>query len=246
MLVKLRHHKFDIFSIFFRNFQSHLLLFLNYYFSDDSVKHNKLKLNNQKQIINNLVYNNISVNNNNNNNDKNSDSNNSDLPKSILENCLAASSSSASTLNPEESQNGNMDENNHKQHSVIASTSSFEQMENRKVEPLKINLHREPIKTVIKLPQPEHPPKIIIKPIKPQDNESIPTFSLKQINYPDDVLPPPPSEMHIIPKLHIGSNAEHAEPHIVPKLTIRGVQGASQQVNHHSVLGESKNKNISY
>lgn len=114
--------------------------------------------------------------------------------------------------------------------------------ENRKVEPLKINLHREPIRTIIKLPpgsgsdhQPSSP-KITIKPLKPPPSvdgtqvNSIPKLTIKSVTNPEE---PSTEQMQIIPKLHIknssldNSSADGNEPHIVPKLTIRAV-------NHNS------------
>lgn len=119
--------------------------------------------------------------------------------------------------------------------------------ENRKVEPLKINLHREPIRTIIKLPpgtgsgsdhQPSSP-KITIKPIKPPPNvdatqvNSIPKLTIKPVVNPEESSS---EQMQIIPKLHIknssldNSGGEGAEPHIVPKLTIRAVNHSSPTI----------------
>lgn len=93
--------------------------------------------------------------------------------------------------------------------------------ESRKVEPLKINLHREPIRTVIKLggsPEvslvPNHvhiPPKITIKPIP----NPVPVVSSTN-----------EQEEEAIPKLHIRMNNLEAVPQdvqvtAIPKLTIR-------------------------
>lgn len=92
--------------------------------------------------------------------------------------------------------------------------------ESRKVEPLKINLHREPIRTVIKLggsPEvslvPNHvhaPPKITIKPIP----NPVPVVSSTN------------EQEEVIPKLHIRMNNLEAVPQelqvtAIPKLTIR-------------------------
>lgn len=83
----------------------------------------------------------------------------------------------------------------------LQDSSRYSNMDNRKVEPLKINLHREPIKTVIKIPpatasEPQqHSPKITIKPLKPP-----PTVASTE-----------------------NTTDAHTEPHIVPKLTIRNI-----------------------
>lgn len=119
--------------------------------------------------------------------------------------------------------------------------------ESRKVEPLKINLHREPIRTIIKLPpgtgsgsdhQPSSP-KITIKPLKPPPNvdgtqvNSIPKLTIKPVVNPDEASS---EQMQIIPKLHIknssldNSGGDGPEPHIVPKLTIRAVNHSSPTI----------------
>lgn len=130
--------------------------------------------------------------------------------------------------------------------------------ENRKVEPLKINLNREPIRTIIKLPpssaaDPPSSPKITIKPLKPPPAEvvpappptnSIPKLTIKPIVNPDDPTAAPTNlveQMHIIPKVHIknpsgDSSGGTDEPHIVHKITIRGVNnaGSSASLNDSS------------
>ncbi|XP_055614425.1 mucin-2-like, partial [Uranotaenia lowii] len=121
--------------------------------------------------------------------------------------------------------------------------------ENRKVEPLKINLNREPIRTVIKLPSSSatdstpSSPKITIKPLKPPPDvdhppvNSIPKLTIKQVIHSNEssynATATGTEQMQIIPKLLIknsssdGSGADGTEPHIVPKLTIRGVNHSS-------------------
>lgn len=112
--------------------------------------------------------------------------------------------------------------------------TTIQVVDNRKVEPLKINLHREPIKTVIKIPQQEqqHSPKITIKPLKPPEPQP----------HVADEKPTPEENLGIIPKLHIrninespsveiqqqnsSSSSSTTEAHIIPKLTIRNL--------HHS------------
>lgn len=98
----------------------------------------------------------------------------------------------------------------------------------RKVEPLKINLHREPIRTVIKLSNSGgqsvdgnsmiSPPKITIKPIL---NPAVPVVSST-----NEAV-----EENAIPKLHIrmnhnteASSAASANVATIPKLTIRNQQ----------------------
>jgi hypothetical protein len=119
------------------------------------------------------------------------------------------------------------------------------------VEPLKINLHREPIRTVIKLPQShpyESPTKITIKPPQPPERNSVtpatisPTLSssssLSSESSFDNCVDSSQhrsSSMQVIPKLHIrnpGSLHEQSELHIVPKLTITGLNSPQSTVNH--------------
>lgn len=116
--------------------------------------------------------------------------------------------------------------------------TQYNKMDNRKVEPLKINLHREPIKTVIKIPQTgstesqQHSPKITIKPLKPP--------STVQGNSETDLE----QRSH---KSHHKASFEttdvfksiadsHSEPHIVPKLTIRNI-------SHPSILSSTSSSN---
>lgn len=121
--------------------------------------------------------------------------------------------------------------------SPTSTTTDAQEMDNRRVEPLKINLHREPIKTIIKIPKHATEateatvPKITIKSIKlpPQCGEedkhtlivdsSVSTSSTSQ-NCSSD----PPSEPHVIPKLTIRNSTNFGiagQSEIVPKLTIK-------------------------
>lgn len=120
--------------------------------------------------------------------------------------------------------------------SPTSTTTDAQETDNRRVEPLKINLNREPLKTIIKIPKhaseaTETVPKITIKSIKlpPQCGEedkhtlivdsSVSTSSTSQ-NCSSD----PPSEPHIIPKLTIrnaNSFGIAGQSEIVPKLTIK-------------------------
>lgn len=112
----------------------------------------------------------------------------------------------------------------------------YDKMDNRKVEPLKINLHREPIKTVIKIPpigttEPQqHSPKITIKPIKPPsstqanpevESEQRPHKSHHKTSFEtNDVyktVVDPHTETHTVPKLTIKPILEPP----IPKLTIK-------------------------
>lgn len=122
--------------------------------------------------------------------------------------------------------------------------------DNRRVEPLKINLHREPIKTIIKIPKhvpDETVPKITIKSIKlPQTGDddvpkhtlivdsSVSTTSSGQNCSVSDT----PSEPHVIPKLTI-RNAVNSfgiagQSEIVPKLTIK--------MDNHIASSQANNK----
>lgn len=156
----------------------------------------------------------------------------------VLQNCV-------SRITQESPKEGN--------HTSSKQTDMGHSEENRKVEPLKINLHREPIRTIIKLPpgsvsssdhQPSSP-KITIKPLKPPPSldgtqvNSIPKLTIKPVLNPEESSSntlASSEQMQIIPKLHIknssldSSGVEGAEPHIVPKLTIRGVNHCSPTV----------------
>ena len=162
--------------------------------------------------------------------------------KSILENRLLSQSSKIESQSPP--QLVAMDESN-----FHPSTSSLTMPpEMRKVEPLKINLlHREPIRTVIKIPSTATPtapssPKITIKPL------AIPKITIKSVLNPSPLTTVSPTsssssftsdssaetaEIMKVPKLHIKHGSNHcdpSEPQTVPKLTIRGV--ASPCVNN--------------
>lgn len=178
--------------------------------------------------------------------------------KSILENCLLKPS-------PHKSQRiesqlyPKMEDGEFHHHINNPSTSSVlkfahQTEDSRKVEPLKINLNREPIRTVIKLPQShpyESPTKITIKP-PPDRNSSLtpatisPTLSSSSSlssessfdNCHENANHLRPSSIQVIPKLHIRSllegslNHEQSELHIVPKLTITGLSSPQSTVNH--------------
>lgn len=130
--------------------------------------------------------------------------------------------------------------------SSSSSASDFTtEIENKKVEPLKINLNRDHLKTIIKKqPQIEHhAPKITIKPIRPPQSqlESLllmdPVCTSNSDTGGGGAIPERNSLMtnstmtpQIIPKIHIrnisdnsSSSSSNIEPHIVPKLTIRSV-----------------------
>lgn len=119
-----------------------------------------------------------------------------------------------------------------------ASTTTTVDDDRRKVEPLIINLNREPIRTGIKL-QPDSSlvtPKITIKPIVKPDVE----ISNHRISHEDYANHHTDEPMPVIPKLHIKMNHHHyaAESHdegsgnsgnsgTVPKLTIRTAASSS-------------------
>lgn len=103
--------------------------------------------------------------------------------------------------------------------------SRYNTMDNRKVEPLKINLHREPIKTVIKIPpvsnlEPQqHSPKITIKPLKPP-----PTVQANSETDIDQRSHKPHLKISYESNEVLKNNVDtHTETHIVPKLTIRNI-----------------------
>jgi hypothetical protein len=172
--------------------------------------------------------------------------------KSILENCLLKPSSllnktsSSSVGNQVESQS--IMDHPHYSHPTtssvqkIAATSTED---NRKVEPIKINLHREPIRSVIKL-----------RPISPatttsKNNSAVsPTLSSSshssESSYENNCSNNSNDRpaIQVIPKLHIrnimdssGSmNHEQSEPHIVPKITITGLSSPTH--NEQQIKGE--------
>lgn len=183
--------------------------------------------------------------------------------KSILENCLLKPSP-LKNQRLESQFYPKMDEGeyHHLSHHIGSpSTSSVlkfaahQSEDSRKVEPLKINLNREPIRTVIKLPQShqyESPTKITIKPPQPPDRNSSltpatisPTLSSSSslssessFENCNDPTNNQRSSIQVIPKLHIrnlldGSlNHEQSELHIVPKLTITGLSSPQSTANH--------------
>lgn len=167
----------------------------------------------------------------------------SSTTKSILEHRLLSQSSKLESQPPV--QLLAMDEGNFHP-STSALTYSPEM---RKVEPLKINLlHREPIRTVIKIPPGASPtapnsPKVTIKPL------AIPKITIKSVLNPQPPTTVSPTsssssftsessaditETVKVPKLHIkhgGSNhCDPSEPQTVPKLTIRGVAPPTNNV----------------
>lgn len=194
------------------------------------------------------------------NNNNNKVATSESTAKSILENCLLKPSPHK-TQRLESQFYPKMDEGEYHHHIGNPSTSSVlkfahQPEDSRKVEPLKINLNREPIRTVIKLPQPhpyESPTKIIIKPPQPPDRNSSltpatisPTLSSSSSlssessfdNCHENVNHLRSSSIQVIPKLHIRSllegslNHEQSELHIVPKLTITGLSSPQSAVNH--------------
>lgn len=113
-------------------------------------------------------------------------------------------------------------------------------MDNRKVEPLKINLHREPIKTVIKIPpagtpEPQqHSPKITIKPLKPP-----PGIQPNSEADVDQRAHKPHLKISFENNEVLKSNVDaHNETHIVPKLTIRNISHQTPT----SILSSSSNE----
>lgn len=167
-------------------------------------------------------------------------SNSSNLP----DNCVNLNSNESTT---------NMETINNYD-SPTSTTNDAQETDNRRVEPLKINLHREPIKTIIKIPKhvpDETIPKITIKSIKlphtggdedvPKHtlivDSSISTSSSSSSSSNQNCSSDPPSEAHVIPKLTIRNSANSfgiaGQSEIVPKLTIKMDQNhiASTQVN---------------
>lgn len=189
------------------------------------------------------------------NNNNNKVSAGESTAKSILENCLLKPS-------PHKNQRlesqfyPKMDEGEYHHHLGSPSTSSVlkfahQSEDSRKVEPLKINLNREPIRTVIKLPQ-SHPYESHTKIKTPLDRNSMapatisPTLSSSSSlssessfeNCNENSNNQRPSSIQVIPKLHIRNlldgthNHEQSELHIVPKLTITGLNSPQSTVNH--------------
>jgi hypothetical protein len=189
---------------------------------------------------------------NNNNNKVTSES----TAKSILENCLLKPSPNKNQTRLE-SQPKMEEGEYHHHHLESPSTSSVLKFaeDSRKVEPLKINLNREPIRTVIKLPQ-SHPYESPTKmPIRTHQSTGIdrnstatisPTLSSSSSlssessfeNCQENANNQRLSSIQVIPKLHIrnlldGSlNHEQSELHIVPKLTITGLNSPQSTLNN--------------
>lgn len=178
--------------------------------------------------------------------------------KSILENCLLKPSPHKTQRLESQFHPKTMDEGDFHHHVGSPSTSSVLKFshqpveDSRKVEPLKINLNREPIRTVIKLPTQSHPyespTKITIKPPQPPERNSVMPATISPTLSSSSSLSSESSfdncndnnqqrSMQVIPKLHIrnlldGSlNNEQSELHIVPKLTITGLS-SPQSTNH--------------
>lgn len=167
--------------------------------------------------------------------------------KSILENCLLKPSLKSNRLESQYYHHNKMDETGSSP-SAASSLLKFAHPpeESRKVEPLKINLNREPIRTVIKLPPNnvfDSPTKITIKP---PPNASLSTGTTTQSISPtlssSSSLSSESSYEHyndihqrsslVVPKLHLrtllNDNTPHeqSELHIVPKLTITGLNSS--------------------
>lgn len=173
--------------------------------------------------------------------------------KSILENCLLKPSPHK-TQRLESQIYPNMEEGEY-HHPSTSSVLKFGHPadDHRKVEPLKINLNREPIRTVIKLPQShpyESPSKMASKtPQQHQERAPVtisPTLSSSSSmssesssfeNCSDNGNNQRASSIQVIPKLHIRNvlegtlNHEQSELHIVPKLTITGLNSPQSAIN---------------
>jgi hypothetical protein len=206
--------------------------------------------------------------------------------KSILENCLLKPKSSQhhhrleSHQPPQQQQTQyhyTYNQNKMDESGTPSSLLKFaHQEESRKVEPLKINLNREPIRTVIKLPTNnlyDSPTKITIKSPQPPSERSAvslgstatsattqsisPTLSSSSSlssessydNY-SDIQQQRSSSIQVVPKLHIrnllDTPHEQSELHIVPKLTITGLNTSqtssslSQQQQQQSQLTDNE------
>ncbi|KAL7036878.1 hypothetical protein ACKWTF_008978 [Chironomus riparius] len=207
------------------------------------------------------------------NNNNNKVASSETTTKSILENCLLKPSTVKSQQHHRlESQFYNKMNDSDYHHGGSGSSSATSvlkfahQEENRKVEPLKINLNRdrerETLRTVIKIPQPHlyetSPTKITIKPPHPPPdrNNSVittspnsasvsisPTLSSSSHssessyeNFNDSHQPRP--SIQIVPKLHLRTppNHEQSELHIVPKLTITGLNSPQTSSTLHNQL----------
>lgn len=172
--------------------------------------------------------------------------------KSILENCLLKPSP-LKTHRLESQAYTKMEEGEY--HPSTSSVLKFAHQtgDNRKVEPLKINLNREPIRTVIKLPQSqthESPSKIkphqthldrtdmassTISPTLSSSSSLSSESSFENCNVNSNNRS---SSIQVIPKLHIrnvldGSlKNEQSELLIVPKLTITGLNSPQSTISN--------------
>lgn len=115
-------------------------------------------------------------------------------------------------------------------------------VDNRRVEPLKINLNREPIKTVIKVPplssqEQQHSPKITIKPLRPPSNQVAEDNMDNTVHYQHKL-----TVKHSVENCTIsGNKAEGSESHTVPKLTIKL---GNHHHHHHSKTSNHQNEGI--
>lgn len=187
--------------------------------------------------------------------------------KSILENCLLKPS--PLKISPRLESQSKMEGGEYHHHLGSPSTSSMLKFaeDSRKVEPLKINLNREPIRTVIKLPQShpyECPSKTTSRTQQPTlaDRNSTttvsPTLSSSSSlssessfeNCQENANNQRPSSIQVIPKLHIrnlldGSlNHEQSELHIVPKLTITGLNSPQSILNNSEQQQTAKDHSV--
>lgn len=206
------------------------------------------------------------------NNNNNKVASSETTTKSILENCLLKPSTVKNQQHHRlESQYYNKMNESDYHHGSGGSSSATSvlkfahQEENRKVEPLKINLNRDrdTLRTVIKIPQPHlyetSPTKITIKPPHPPPdrNNSVittspnsasvsisPTLSSSshssESSYENfnDSHQQRPSSIQVVPKLHLRTppNHEQSELHIVPKLTITGLNSPQTSSTLHNQL----------
>lgn len=194
--------------------------------------------------------------------------------KSILENCLLKPSLKSNRL---ESQYYHQQQHNFNQSNKMDETGSspsaassllkfaHQPEESRKVEPLKINLNREPIRTVIKLPpnnvfdsptkitikSPQPPPTIernvnlltgtATQSISPTLSSSSSLSSESSYEHYNDVhhRSSSSSSIQVVPKLHLRSLLdtphEQSELHIVPKLPKLTITGLNSSQTSSSL-----------
>lgn len=192
--------------------------------------------------------------------------------RSILENCLMKPSSLLKSSNyqnqnsqqqPQQSQSESqvMDHHHHSSpttSSVLKYAASSSE-DNRKVEPIKINLNRdrEPIRTVIKLPS-QNDTDTSPSVIKSSINNSTVSPTLSSSSHSSESsydncnsASDGRSTIQVIPKIHIrtllnpdGASLNHdtlSEPHIVPKLKITGLSSPphEQQVKEYSSVNSN-------